>query len=418
MTLDELRQLLLPEHLALIEEHRSDNPAAFALRFQGCADIPSRAIAEQLACRRKALKKLPTSSHKPLLYTSLALEQASGEASAAYKASLTGGDRMIDLTGGLGVDTVFFARVFREVVYCECDPVLAELAAYNFRMLGITNVEIRQGESLAMLYSCPDDSFDWIFVDPARREGGRRSVGLGAASPDVVAVHDLLLARAPNVMIKASPALELSRLREELPALSEIRVVSVGAECREVLLLLDRSNVAGQAVRRTAVVLSQDGAVVQETEGTGEEERGVALQVQRFFYEPDAAIIKAGLAKKLALDLGLAFVNARVDYLTAEEFIADFPGRVFQVVACQSYSPKTFPGFLRRQGITGAAVQRRDFPISPDEIRKKFRLRESDSCYLFFTRNRDGEPICVHGLKAAAAGKVHAGQDRSAIPEC
>ncbi|MGB8248339.1 MAG: hypothetical protein WCE98_10060, partial [Chlorobium sp.] len=250
--------------------------------------------------------------------------------------------------------------------------------------------------------SFPDGFFDCIFVDPARREGGRRSVGLSAASPDVPAVHDFLLRKASRVMIKASPAVELSRLREELPALSEIRVVSVGGECREVLLLLDRNRPKDHAVERVAVLLEQDGSILREIKGTGGEQRGPAVPVQACFYEPDAAIIKAGLTKKLALDLGLAFVNGSVDFLAAEGFIADFPGRAFRVVAVERYKPKSFRDFLRRHGITAAAVQRRDFPLQPEEIRSKFRLRESDRCYLFFTRDRDGEPICVYAVKAAA----------------
>lgn len=418
MTLDELRQLLLPENLALLEEHGSDDPADFAMRFQGREDIPARAIAEQLACRRKAAKKIPMLSLKGLLYASLALEQASGEAAAAYKASIMSGERVIDLSGGLGVDTIFFSKVFRCVVYCERDPVLAELAANNFRKLDLTNVEILHGESLSMLHLFPDNHFEWIFVDPARRESGRRSVGLVAASPDVTAAHDLLLSKAPRVMIKASPALEPSGLRRDLPSLSEIRVVSVDGECRESLLLLERGEPNDHGVLRTAVLLSKDGAVELAISGTGTEERAVSHQVQTYFYEPDAAVIRAGLAGKLALDLGLSFVNGSVDYLTADVLIADFPGRVFRVMAVERYRPKTFRKFLRRHDITEAALQRRDFPLQSEEIRRKFRLRESDSRYLFFTKDSDGEPVCVYGVKAAAGGAALSAQARNAAPVC
>lgn len=418
MTLDELRQLLLPKNLALLEEHGSDDPADFAMRFQGRQDIPARAIAEQLACRRKAAKKLPMLSLKGLLYSSLALEQASGEAAAAYKASIMSGERVIDLTGGLGVDTIFFSKEFRGVVYCERNPLLAELAAHNFRKLDITNVEILHGESLSILYSFPDNHFDWIFVDPARRESGRRSVGLVAASPDITAVHDQLLRKAPRVMIKASPALEPGGLRETLPTLSEIRVVSVDAECRESLLLLERGEQNDHSVLRKAVLLSKDGAVVYATSGTGTEERVVSLQVRKYFYEPDAAVIRAGLTRKLAFDLGLSFVNGSVDYLTADVPIADFPGRVFRVMAVERYRPKTFRDFLRRHDIAGAALQRRDFPLRSEEIRRKFRLRESDSRFLFFTRDRDGELVCVYGVKAAAGGAALSAQARNADPVC
>jgi len=269
-----------------------------------------------------------------------------------------------------------------------------------------------------MLHSFPDNRFDWIFVDPARRESGRRSVGLAAASPDVTAAHDLLLSKAPRVMIKASPALEPSGLMADLPSLSEIRVVSVDGECRESLLLLERGGPNDHGVLRTAVLLSKDGTVEHATSGTGTEERVVSQQVQTYFYEPDAAVIRAGLAGKLALDLGLSFVNGSVDYLTADVLIADFPGRVFRVIAVERYRPKTFRDFLRWHDISGAALQRRDFPLKPEEIRRKFRLRESDSRYLFFTRDCDGEPVCIYGVKAAAGGAALSAQARNAAPGC
>lgn len=419
MTLDELHRLLEPENLSLLEKHGSDEPADFAMRFQGHKDIPSRAIAEQIACRRKALKKLPTLSVTPLLFTSLALEQASSEATAAYKASLIDGERLIDLSGGLGIDAVFFSKMFREVVYCERDPVLAELARQNFRRLGISNVEIRKGESLEMLQAFPDGHFDWIFADPARREGGRRAVALSSSSPDVVAAHDLLLKKGTKVMVKTSPALELSGLRKDLPALSHIRVVSVGGECREELLLLERFLKEDRPVRRGAVLLDQDGAVMHDIAGTGLEERSPSVPVRQYFYEPDASIIRAGLTEQLSIDLGMGFVNESVDYLTAEWFSGNFPGRAFRVVAVDRYRSKSFKAFLQRHGITAAAIQRRDFPLSPDELRIRFRLCESDSRYLFFTRDMQGEAICVYCLKTDAEGAaVPSLPARNAIPEC
>ena len=105
----------------MIYFHQTDDPAAFAMQFHDRKDLPVRAMAEQIGCRQKAVKKLPTLSQHNLLYTPLALEQSSGERTAAYKASFMSGKRMIDLSGGLGVDTMFLARVFGQVVYCERD---------------------------------------------------------------------------------------------------------------------------------------------------------------------------------------------------------------------------------------------------------------------------------------------------------
>ncbi|HHE07781.1 MAG TPA: hypothetical protein ENL01_02570, partial [Chlorobaculum parvum] len=183
MTLDELHSLFDPQVLALIDAHAGDDPAAFAMSFHGRGDLPVRAMAEQISCRKKAAAKLPSLSCFPLLYTKLALEQASGERAAEWKASLMLGQRAIDLTGGLGIDTLFLAHRFGHVVSCERDEALARLAEANRRVMGVTNVETHIGDSAELLAGYADDSFDLALVDPARREHGGRSSGLAASSP-------------------------------------------------------------------------------------------------------------------------------------------------------------------------------------------------------------------------------------------
>ena len=384
----------------MLERHCSADPAAFAMQFHGRTELPVRAMAEQLACRQKAVKKLPTLSQHNLLYTPLALEQASGERTASYKASFLSGKRAIDLSGGLGVDTMFLARTFQEVLYCERDSLLCAVVEHNLKVSGIDNVTIKSGDSISLLEEYPDDSFDWIFVDPARREEGRRSIALEAASPDVVASHDVLLRHAQRVCIKASPALEISGLKKLLPALHTIVVVSVDCECKEILLLLERAYPADGLVQVNAVCLNAESEEITEVfGGNGDAPRVVGAAVKEYLYEPDPAIIKARLSAVLAADLGLEFVNKSVDYLTADRKIEAFPGRTFRVVECVPYKPKSFRTFLERHAITGASIQRRDFPLSAEELRKKYRLFESERAFLFFTKDATGHPLCIYALR-------------------
>ena len=409
---------LTPDFQAMLELHYSDDPAAFAMQFHGRKDLPVRAMAEQIGCRQKAAKKLPALSRHNLLYTPLALEQSSGERTAEYKSAIMSGKRVIDLSGGLGVDTMFLARVFGEVVYCERDQVLCALVEHNMKQCGISNVEVKCGDSVDLLRSYLDDSFDWIFVDPARREQGRRSIALEAASPDVVACHDMMLCKAKRVCIKASPVLEISGLKKLLPALQTIIVVSVDRECKEILLLLDRG-ARERSVTVKAVCLSSDSAVVIEIAGDGLVDRPLAGSVKGYFYEPDPAIIKARLSSVLARGSGLEFVNSSVDYLTSEGKREGFPGRSFRVIEVVPYKPKSFRGFLERHAIAGASIQRRDFPLSPEELRKKYRLLESERAFLFFTRDGEGHPICIYALRCFPGDEAAlAGQCRSAGPEC
>ena len=419
MIREELNYLLKPDIQALLELHRSDDPAAFAMQFHGRKELPVRAMAEQLACRQKAVKKLPTLSKYNLLYTPLALEQSSGERTAAYKTSIMSGTRAIDLSGGLGVDAMFLNRVFQEVVYCERDPLLCAVVEHNLKMIGIANVAVQNGDSISLLAAYLDNFFDWIYVDPARREEGRRFIALEAASPDVVASHDLLLRHAQRVCIKASPALEISGLKKLLPALHTIVVVSVDRECKEILLLLERAYPSDGPVKVKAVCLNSDSDKITEVIGGGEAPRVVGTAVREYLYEPDPAIIKARLSAELARDSSLEFVNKSVDYLTAERKIEAFPGRTFRVVECMPYKPKSFKAFLERHAIAGASIQRRDFPLSAEELRKKYRLLESESAFLFFTRDATGHPLCIYAIRCFPGDEAAPfGQGQSAAPDC
>ncbi|MEI6848237.1 MAG: hypothetical protein WCK32_09475 [Chlorobiaceae bacterium] len=418
MTLEEFQRLLDPEVQALIERYCSDKSVAFAMKFQSRKDLPVRAIAEQIACRQKAIKKLPVFATSNMLYTPLSLEQASGERTAAYKAIFLSGNRVIDLSGGLGIDAMFLAKRFAEVIYCERDQLLCAMMEHNLKMTGCGNVRVKNGESIELLPSYPDDYFDWIFIDPARRELFRRSVGLEAASPNVVACHDLLLKKAPKVCIKASPALELSNLKTCLPCLSEMIVVSVEGECREILLLLDREARELPATRR-AVCLSTVSDAITEVLEDNDGERVLARSVKSYLYEPDPAIIKAKLTVILARQYHLEFVNETVDYLTAEKKVDRFPGRLFRVMACVPYKPKTFRAFLQQHGIFGASIQRRDFPLSPEDLRKKYRITESDQVFLFFTRNAAAQLVVVYCIRCfSEAEAAPAVQARSVDPGC
>ncbi|TCD48134.1 class I SAM-dependent methyltransferase [Chlorobium sp. N1] len=396
MTESELLRLQEPGVFGLIARHEGDDPADFAMRMHGHGELPVRAMAEQIACRRKAALKLPSISHSPLIYTSRALEQASEERAASYMASLLRGRRVIDLSGGLGVDAAFLAGSFEEVVHAERDPVLSAVARHNMQVLGHGNVRCLGGDGPEVLRGYPEGYFDWIYLDPDRREGGRRSVGLETGSPDVLALQDELLRRAPSVCVKASPALETSTLRQRLPSLSSVRVLSVDGRCRATLLVLRRD--PPPEVERLAVCIdgAESGVRCFGWHDTGE--RRVAGGVAEWLLEPDPAILRAGLEAVVAEEFGLSFVNRTVGYLTGPERPEGFPGRAFRVVEAASYNDRSFREFLRRHDIRGASVQRRDFPLSADALRARYRLKEDDRHFLFFTRDAAGRPQVVFAL--------------------
>jgi len=397
MTAEELQQLRRPEVREFLEKHLDDDPALFAMKHHRLKDFPVRAIAEQIACRRKARKKLPELSKRNLLYSSLALEQASGERAAGYKSGLPGmsGKRLMDMSGGLGIDTIFFAQRFDEVVYCERDVVVAKIAEHNFRALGISNVSVIHGDSVETLETFPDDSFDLIFIDPARREKGRRSKALESGSPDVVSLHNLLLRKAHRFCVKASPALEIDGIEAKLASLFQVIVLSVERECKEILLFCRRENNNGKPFVVKSVCLGEGKENVIVSEVGYPQQKHVASSPGRYLYEPDPAIIKARLTALVADQYGLQFINSRVDYLTSDRKIGDFPGRSFRVITTEFFKPGRFKTFLKEQGIESASILRRDFPLSPDEIRRRYCLGENKERFLIFSKDSSGRNLCL-----------------------
>ncbi|ARM31683.1 class I SAM-dependent methyltransferase [Prosthecochloris sp. HL-130-GSB] len=400
MTLQELQELQRSDVLACIGQYEDHDPADFAMRFHDRPDLPVRAVAEQIVCRRKVSGKLPFFSGKDLLFTPRALEQASGEAAALWKAGLMQGERLLDLTGGLGSDSFFLSRRFDEVLYCERDELHAALADWNFAALGAENISIHCRDGIELLAELPDNSLDWIYVDPDRRSNGRRVAGLSSASPDVVAHHDLLLRKAPRLCIKASPALETTGLQQLLPSLHTVVVLSVEGECREILLLCDRASLSsGLEVEVRAVCLSGAREWALCSRQSEAPVRSVAPLPGKFLIEPDPAIIKSRLTALAAERYGLQFVNSSVDYLTADHCAEELPGRRFSIEAVLPYKPSSLKSFFRNNDISAASIQRRDFPHSPDILRRKFRLAESPERFLFFTRSSSGSFVCLVCLR-------------------
>lgn len=397
MTKSELEELLKEESLEFIQRHLNDDPDLLALKFSGTGSLPIRAIAEQIRCIKKAAGKLPELSAHRLLYEKTALEQASSEYTARLKAKLYRGDKLIDLTGGLGIDDIFFSGSFREVIYCEQNPVLSEICRHNLNLLGIKNISVHEGDSLEILKTFPDKYFSLIYADPARRDENRRFIGLKNCSPDVVEAMPLMLKKSEKILIKASPAIEIEEIKRQFTNLKEFTVVSVDNECREVLLGFE----SGINETRDIVIKSQMISSASGTERTfmgsdvSRSEKSVAGEVLHWFYEPDSAIIKSRLTAKLAEELSLKFLNNSIDFLTSSELRPDFPGRIFEVKKVLPYKLREITHYLKSEGISSANVSRRDFPDAPEKIRKLLKLKDGGMDYLFFTKDTSSRPIAI-----------------------
>lgn len=352
---------------------------------------------DQLALRKRAEKKIPQFLDRPFLLLREPLEQCSSQYTALYKTSFMKGERVIDCTGGLGIDTFFFATMFTKAYYCESSTVLSQICAQNCKTLGVDNIYIYNDNSMSVLKS-ESDSFDWIYIDPARRDSHSRYVSFQNCEPDIIQCKDLLLSKGKNICIKASPIYDITLAKKEIPEIDTFIIVSVDGECKEILCIIHEQK---KDVTVKSVTLSSRGnaPIVFERAFEEVDEKNTG-DLCSHFYEPDSAIIKSGCTSKVVQQLKLHYVNKTVDFLTGD-YIENFPGRSFSVITSMKWQRKRVRHYLEECKIRSAVVNRRDFPMSTEEIKKMLSLSDGGKDYLFFTKNNDGQKIMIHCIRVA-----------------
>lgn len=371
LTSEEFALLLTEPVQQAIAAARGRDPLEVALDRR----IPhARLVATQVKYLARAERKLPTYAAAQCILPPLAFEQASSEACAAHKA--IAGDAVLDLTCGLGVDTLFLSRRFRRVVTLERDPVLADVARENFRRLGVGNVEVvtaaaeeyLDGEGLR---------FDWVYADPDRRAAdGRRLLRIEECSPDVLALCPRIRAAAARLCLKNSPLFDVD---EALRLFSDARVevVSLGDECKEVIVCDDGS---GPLV--TATALGRGSFAARPDAEPPAAPARFDAERYRWLVVPDVALQKARLARlHLA---GRADMWSENGFAFAAEEPHGVIGRVLAIERIEPYDPRRLKRKLKGRG---AEVLKRDFPLPAEELMRRLGLHAGGDLRLAFTKS-------------------------------
>ena len=382
-----------------IVQHKTDDVRKLALKkVPDGVDIAF--CLQQIEGWQLALKKIPQwAENDGLLYPShLSMEQCSSENTALYKKRLVQRllhdemGEMVDLTGGFGIDFSYMAPLFQKAIYIERQEQLCRISQHNFNLLGLHHAEVRNAEAENELPNI--DKVSLIYADPARRDSsGRKVVLLEDCQPDIAALQEELIKRAKVVMLKLSPMLDIQQAMRQLHYVREVHVVSVDGECKELLLVMHRQemplryycvNIAG-TIQETVVPDEWPNAVICEKEKT-------------FLYEPNASILKAGVQDALCEKFVVQKLHPFSHLFTSDELIADFPGRIFRIVGKSDFSKQGLKILL--SGIKQANLTVRNFPATVQELRKKLKIGEGGSVYLFATTMKDGSHVLFRCEKA------------------
>lgn len=379
------RQLISESARKFILDHESADVSELSLRFskEKSLPFPLGLALEQISCRKKAKEKLPRwyASGQVIYPSQLSVEQCSSELTAAYKTSILKGSMLVDLTGGLGVDSVFFAEKFHEVVHVEKDAHLSEISSYNFQKLGVDNISsvCMAAEDYLEMLQIP---VDYFYIDPARRAGNGRVFRLEETLPNVVLLQKKMLQRAKGLLLKASPLLDIQSALRSLSTCDVVFVVSVDNECKELLFLCGQLPVTDTKI--TAVNIAKDGKRTT-LDFYLAEEKTAELQLsapQKFLYEPNAACMKAGSFKILTHKFPIKKLHAHSHLYTSDVLVEDFPGRSFLILGESKPQKRAILDWVRDGK---ANVSTRNFPLSAEMLKSKLGLKDGGNKYLFGT---------------------------------
>lgn len=403
MTQEEIAILSGGEVSEVVEANLSRDPLGIAMDSR----VPhARLVASQVKYLQRAAKKLPSYYAARCIIPPLAFEQSSGEAASAHKAGYGGGGLCIDLTCGLGVDAYGFSRVFDRVAAVERDPVLAQVARENHARLGAGNIEVVEGDAgefmerlvcggvtgdFAERFARSGAAADLVYVDPARRsDAGRKVAGLADCSPDIERLLPLLRAHSRRVMVKLSPMFDVDEAFR-IFGTAVVDVVSVGGECKEVLVIVGEGIV--ESVLRVSMLGS--GTVEYrcgEPETVTEVEAGYVAEAVspddfRYMVAPDAGLVKARLTERYFRENGGFVGESPYAFYRSEADLPSFvPGTLYRITSVADYDPVKIKKELKKTGVARLNILCRNFPDSPARIASRLGVKEGGGRFAAFVR--------------------------------
>ncbi|MDR1116281.1 MAG: class I SAM-dependent methyltransferase [Tannerella sp.] len=422
-----------------IHEHADDDVLQLVLKVSHYKDIDLRFAVRQIAARRQVRDKLPSwYADDNLIFPSvLAAEQCSSERTAIYKQRLVDSDdTVLDLTGGLGVDSYFLSRKARQVTYVERNAEYCETAAYNMKQLGAHNVSIRLGDAVdlitgretglavgkadpAAMLSEPLSAADVLYIDPARRgAGNKRMFAVKDCEPDLTGIWPLLREKHVKIIVKLSPMLDINQVLSQLSDVAEVHVVSVRNDCKELLVIAHDCyssdgkkpcDVSGKSGVKIYCVNFTSSDEEQSFRFCYNEEKTAvatyAKDIARYLYEPNASILKAGAYRMISSHYGLKKLHVNSHLYTSETCMSSFAGRIFEVKNVHKFDNRLCRELSAQMARANISV--RNFPLSVDELRKRTRIADGGDAYLFATTLSDGKKVLIDCRKVNAITERH-----------
>lgn len=381
---DQFEQLQSDDGQRLLEEIRASNPSpsetlalVTRLRRRWDADLVAAAMTMH-TLRQRAQSRFADADR--LWLTGDGLEQATSDLVADHRvARFAGCSRVADLCCGIGGDLMALARRddIDALLAVDRDPLHATMAEANARIAD-PHVELTvmasDAESVELI------GIDGIFLDPARRRGGRR-VGGDATSPPLdwaIGLAD----QVPKVGITAAPGID----HERVPNGWELELIAVHGDLKESMLW---SPALATAARRATVLVGNTGAVHSLTEVTGDSVGTARPEPGMTVIDPNPAVTRAGLVQDLARTLGAQMIDEQIAFLVTEFPITTPFGRSMQIIDSLPWHERRLKQRLRELDAGAIDVRRRGLAGDVDAISRRLRGKGHRRLIVLMTRHLD-----------------------------
>ncbi|MEG2035460.1 MAG: hypothetical protein RR005_03885 [Mucinivorans sp.] len=364
---------LLKQSGHMLEEYINQEPAQVALQT-GIAPLAS-----WIKTLQKCRTKLPEYYAARCIVPQISYEQCTSQA-VAMSREFGGGALAVDLTCGLGVDSWALSKSFKKVLAVEIDPLRAAIARHNFELLGVDNIEV--------VVECAEDfvakfrgKADFIFIDPARRDGkGQKIYSPQQSSPNVVELLPRLKEISKRIVIKLSPLFDVAECWHIFGQEIAVEVVSQKGECREVVV-----HIGSESPKTiTNTIVGGDNGVQRLTYPYNTEPPTAPIDVERNYLSlPDVAFYKSRTISWLIKGENAIYDN----YIFSSQALTGLPLRCFKINQVMNYKPKELKKVLRSQGVTSATIYMRGTRYSMERVRKELALKEGTEATFFLTRD-------------------------------
>lgn len=373
----------------------SEEISVLALKGSPFEGISTPELIQQIEGFQRTKKKLPTWHNNDLIYfpPKLSIEQSSSEKTAKYKATLVSGRSLADCTGGIGVDSYCFSKVFESVDHYEQDKVLSSIASYNFERLGITNIQCYSTDGIRAI---KEKKYDVIYVDPTRRHETKGKVFyLKDCEPNIVDHLSNMLENCETLLLKTSPMLDIAVGLDELNDVAQIHVVALDNEVKELLWVFRKED--SETIKIETVNIGKSST---DSFGFiyGKEALSSYARPRHYLYEPNRTILKAGAFNNISEVFHIDKLHPNSHLYTGDQLI-DFPGRRFKIVQQIPYNKRDMKQYISN---STANVATRNFLESVKDLRKKWKIKDGGNRYLFFTTTLDDHKVVLDCIKVTA----------------